>query len=302
MRKSFVLEFDQLMTKDSRICLLTGDVGYSCLEGLFLKYKKRCLNVGVCEQNMIGVSSGLALEGFFPFVYSISSFLTARATEQIRNDICFQGQPVCLVGNGAGYSYGMMGLSHYALDDVALLKAMPMMQIYLPSDESQMSLIVSNVYNERKPAYIRLAPQLEVICTKPLYENQKTLTRVYTPQSKKVLIGVGHSVQFLLEDPSVESAFLGTIVSISKYPFNLSLDERFVQLIKQADSVFILEEHYYAGSVAESLIPHLYEINSHIKIKTKHPVYKNDQKLGDRKYLLHENHMSQTQLIDWLNQ
>src|SRR5215813_12665716 len=100
---------------DDRCFFLTGDLGFMALEEVRSAFGERFVNLGVAEQNMIGVAAGLAREGMRVFAYSIAPFCYARPYEQIRNDICLGKLPVCLVGNGGGYAYGHMGPTHHAL-------------------------------------------------------------------------------------------------------------------------------------------------------------------------------------------
>src|SRR5580698_8612554 len=96
---------------------LTGDLGFMALEPLREAMGERFINCGVAEQNMVGMAAGVARAGESVWVYSIAPFLYARAFEQIRNDVCFHDLPVRLVGNGGGYHYGVMGPTHWALED-----------------------------------------------------------------------------------------------------------------------------------------------------------------------------------------
>src|SRR4051794_36992037 len=109
---------------------ITGDLGYNALEGIAKELGKRFVNSGVAEQNMMGMAAGCAMAGFKPWVYSIIPFTTYRCLEQIRNDVCLHHLPVRIVGNGGGYTYGIMGSTHHALEDLAVLKPLPGMQLF----------------------------------------------------------------------------------------------------------------------------------------------------------------------------
>ena len=104
---------------------LTGDLGFMALEPLRDSLGDRFINCGVAEQNMVTVAAALAREGFDVWVYSIAPFCYARPFEQIRNDVCFHGLPVRLLGNGGGYGYGVMGPTHHALEDYGVLLTLP---------------------------------------------------------------------------------------------------------------------------------------------------------------------------------
>src|SRR5690242_17673469 len=103
--------------------MLTGDLGYQALEGVREKLKDRFINAGVSEQNMVSVAAALASEGLEPLCYSIAPFAVFRPAEQIRLDVCLHGLGVKIVGNGGGYGYGIMGSTHHAIEDVAVLSS-----------------------------------------------------------------------------------------------------------------------------------------------------------------------------------
>jgi transketolase len=134
------------------IFFLTGDLGFMALEGVRDALGERFINCGVSEQNMIGVAAGLAREGFRVFAYSIAPFCYARPFEQIRNDVCLQRLPVCLVGNGGGYAYGYMGPTHHALEDCAAMTALGVKAL-VPAFDDDLKPLLENI---TEPSYLRL--------------------------------------------------------------------------------------------------------------------------------------------------
>src|SRR5918912_219611 len=125
MRKAFAETLFELMTQDERILLLTADLGFMVWEAIASKFPGRFFNVGVAEQNMIGLATGLAEAGFIPFVYSIATFATLRPFEFIRNGPVHHNLPVRIVGVGAGYDYGPAGPTHHALEDIGVMRTQP---------------------------------------------------------------------------------------------------------------------------------------------------------------------------------
>src|SRR6266516_2483950 len=122
MRGAFTKAVTELAQRDPRIVLLTGDLGYMALEPFADAFPDRFFNVGVAEQNMIGLATGLAEAGFIPFAYSIATFATMRPYEFLRDGPILHELPVRLVGVGGGLDYGHNGVTHYALEDVALMR------------------------------------------------------------------------------------------------------------------------------------------------------------------------------------
>ena len=134
MRDQFVKRLSQLAANDSRIMLLTADLGFGVLTDFAAKFPQQFLNVGVAEQNMTGVATGMALEGLIVFTYSIGNFPTLRCLEQIRNDAAYHDANVKIVSVGSGFSYGSLGMSHHATEDISILRAIPGITIFSPGD------------------------------------------------------------------------------------------------------------------------------------------------------------------------
>lgn len=156
MRTTFVRTLEALAQNDSSIWLVTGDLGFTVLENFRNTFPNQYLNAGVAEQNLIGTAAGLALSGKKVFVYSIIPFITFRCLEQIRNDICYHKLPVCVVGVGAGYSYGHQGATHHAIEDIAIMRALPGMSVICPGDPTETEAAVKAIAEINGPCYLRL--------------------------------------------------------------------------------------------------------------------------------------------------
>lgn len=137
MRDAFIGAVLELAEEDERVVFLTGDLGFMVLEPLAERLGERFINVGVAEQNMVGLATGMAESGLVPFVYSIGTFASMRPYEFIRNGPVLHALPVRLIGVGAGLDYGHNGVTHYALEDVAIMRAQPNMTIIAPADPAQ---------------------------------------------------------------------------------------------------------------------------------------------------------------------
>ncbi len=137
MRQAFIQTMCRLAAADSRILLLTGDLGYMVMEPFRQQFPDRFFNVGVAEQNMIGLATGLAEAGFLPYTYSIATFASLRPFEFIRNGPVLQNLPVRMVGMGAGFEYGHAGPTHYGTEDIAVLRTLPGLTVVIPADPAQ---------------------------------------------------------------------------------------------------------------------------------------------------------------------
>src|SRR5580765_3495660 len=137
MRREFASTLTAAAERDERIVLLTGDLGFMVLEPFTERFPDRFFNVGVAEQNMVGVATGLAEAGYVPYVYSIATFASLRPYEFIRNGPVHQQLPVRVVGVGGGFDYGTNGPSHHALEDLAVMRAQPGLTVLAPADFAQ---------------------------------------------------------------------------------------------------------------------------------------------------------------------
>ena len=156
MRKAFAEALVELAERDGRVVLLTGDLGFTVLEPFAERFPGRFWNVGVAEQNMVGVATGLAEAGYVPFVYSIATFASMRPYEFVRNGPALHGLPVRLVGVGGGFDYGNNGITHYALEDVGLMRLQPGMTVLVPADDDQTRAALAATAALAAPAYLRV--------------------------------------------------------------------------------------------------------------------------------------------------
>ena len=156
MRDSFIECLRQAAIKDPSILLLTGDLGFGVLNRFIESIPQQCINMGIAEQNMTGVAAGLALEGYRVFTYSIGNFSSLRCLEQIRNDVCYPKANVHIISIGSGLGYGSLGMSHHATEDVSILRSLPNLAVYSPSDYAEVIAVAQACLTESGPSYIRL--------------------------------------------------------------------------------------------------------------------------------------------------
>ncbi len=156
MRKAFIDTLGDLASHDDRILLLTGDLGYMVMEGYRQRLPERFLNCGVAEQNMVGVATGMAEAGLIPYVYSIATFASLRPYEFIRNGPVLHRLPVRIVGMGMGFEYGHAGPTHYAVEDIGVLRTLPGLTIVVPADPGQAAAAVRSTASEPGPVYYSL--------------------------------------------------------------------------------------------------------------------------------------------------
>ena len=136
--------------------MLTGDHGYALFDEFRHRLPDQFINAGIAEQNMVGVAAGLAKAGYKPIVYGLSAFVPVRVLEQIKLDICYEGLPVTLVGDGAGMVYSSLGGSHQSTEDIAVLRAIPAIRILSPCDAFEMDYAMDHALRFEAPTYLRM--------------------------------------------------------------------------------------------------------------------------------------------------
>lgn len=175
MRDAVLERIYHLMKSDSDIFVVSADFGSPVLDRIRSEFPERFINVGIAEQNLINVCAGLALEGFKVFAYAIAPFITMRCYEQIRVNLALLSQlremNVTLIGVGAGYSYVVSGPTHQCYEDITIMRALPNMRVYSPSDWYQAQSLVDHCLKGNGISYLRLDAQV----VKQLYDQHSNL-------------------------------------------------------------------------------------------------------------------------------
>lgn len=247
MRNAFVETLCELAGHNDRIWLLTGDLGFSVLEPFIKCFPERYLNVGVAEQNMTGVGSGLALSGKIVFVYSIANFPVMRCLEQVRNDICYHNADVKIVTVGGGYVYGAAGYTHHGVEDLAVMLALPNMTVIAPGDPLEARLATRAIANHRGPCFLRLAKAGEPILhpTEPDFQIGNAI--ILKEGQDITLVSTGTVLELALES-SEKLTSLGYSVEVISMPTLFPLDQdAIVKTAQKTGKIMTIEEHGPGG-------------------------------------------------------
>lgn len=156
MRDAFMKALSVEASLNSDTVLITGDLGFGVLNNFAEQFPNQFFNAGVAEQNMAAIACGMALEGCNVFIYSIANFPTLRCFEQIRNDICYHDANVTIVSIGGGFSYGQLGMSHFATEDLSVMRSLPNMKIIVPGDDNEAEQLTTEIHNLKGPKYLRI--------------------------------------------------------------------------------------------------------------------------------------------------
>jgi transketolase len=251
MRRAFAETLAELAQNDPRIVLLTADLGFRALEPFAEKFPDRFFNVGVAEQNMVGIATGLADGGFVPFVYSMATFAVLRPFEFIRNGPIAHQLPVRIVSVGGGVEYGPNGISHYGLEDVALMRSQPGLTIICPADISQARESLRVTQQLAKPIYFRLSKEdsgpdfsagFELGKPAVLREGRDVGIVALGPMAGEALTAAKE-----LDAQSINCA----VVSVTS--MTPELNNQLAAIIKKYSLVVTVEAHYVSGGLGSLL-------------------------------------------------
>ena len=256
MRKAFFNALADLGSENQQIVLLTADIGYMAIEPFSERFPERFFNVGVSEQNLVGIATGLAEAGFIPFVYTIAPFATLRPYEFIRNGPIQHQLPVRVVGVGGGFEYAHDGFSHYALEDVAVMRVQPGMKVIVPADGGQACSALRTTWNMPGPIYFRLGKDDKLIIP--------GLDARFRTNSVEI-IRDGKDILFLSMGP-VTSEAVAAASQLSRHNIQSTVaviasvqpapEEDLANLLGRFNTVITVEAHYATGGIG-SLVSEL---------------------------------------------
>jgi transketolase len=205
-REAFADELERIAEHDERIVAVCNDsVGSSKLGGFAARFPDRLINVGIAEQNMVGVAAGLASSGFIPFACGASPFLTGRSLEQIKVDVAYSQNQVILCGMSPGVAYGALGPTHHSLEDYSWLRPLPGLDIMVPADRAQTRAAVRDAVANPRPLFLRIG-RYKVPDVAPADPSEIVLQRgrfqVVRPGEDVTLIGIGSTVSVAVDAAS----------------------------------------------------------------------------------------------------
>src|SRR6202035_1514923 len=156
-----------LAKRDNRVIFIGSDLSPGLLADMKKEMPERWYMEGITEANVIGMAAGLAMEGYIPYVNTIATFITRRCYEQVAVDLCLHDLPVRLIGNGGGLVYAPLGPTHLAIEDIAIMRALPNMTVVAVCDAQEMTAFMQTSLDWPHPIYIRLAKGGDPIVSRP---------------------------------------------------------------------------------------------------------------------------------------
>jgi transketolase len=254
MRNAFADEVTRLAKTDPRVVLLSGDIGNRLFDKLRAQSPDQFLNCGVAEQNMMGVAAGMGLSGLRPIVYTITPFTTVRCLEQIKVGVAYHKSPVVIVGTGSGLSYASLGPTHHSLEDFAIFRAIPNLQVLAPWDASSLRACLRMAIDSGQPTYIRIGKKGEPdLCedrSVPVIGGGLTLKQG-TQLCILALGTVAHEAKAAVALLDAEGIDAEVVLTHTVKP---SPDALFERLLKRFDYFLTVEEHARIGGFGEAFL------------------------------------------------
>jgi transketolase len=254
MRDAFAKEMTDLATQRADLTLLSGDIGNRMFDRFKEVAPERFFNCGIAEANMMSVAAGMALSGLRPVIYTITPFTTTRCFEQIRVGVAYHQAPVVIVGTGSGLSYAELGPTHHSLEDLAILRTLPGVNVLAPADSAELVAQLREALNSPYPTYMRIGKKGEP----PLHDPEASLgigkAQMLRDGRDLLVVGVG---PILGEAIKASEALIskGLSVAVASLGGVKPLEDAFLQeMAKRFPRWLSLEEHGITGGLGSALL------------------------------------------------
>ncbi len=286
MRDNFLKGLFELAKKDKSVFLITGDLGFKIFDQYIENFKDRFLNVGVAEQNMIGVATGMALRGYKVVVYSIANFATLRCLEQIRNDAAYHNANITVVASGGGYTYGALGMSHHATEDIAVIRSLPDIKVFVPSSGLESYITTKKIINLNGVKYLRIEKESKY---KPIQKRINISQGVYYNYGKDgvILTSGGVLSECMQAEKSLNKKKLFfDVISINTIK---PLSNLLLKKISKKKYIITVEEHNFSGGIGSCILEKLNELQIKKNIKIISIKDRYSSVVGDQQFMRKKN-------------
>jgi transketolase len=255
LRDGAVSALGRLTASGQDIIVMVADSTSTSKIGPFMKdYPERVINVGIAEQNMVGMAAGLALGGHIVFTANAAPFLVGRANEQVKNDVCYSGTNVKMLGLNAGVAYGPLASTHHAIDDLSIMSGFGNVQIFAPCDEVEVVQMIDYAASFDGPVYIRLDNAKFPVVHDASYRFVPGRPDVLIEGSRVAVVAMGSVVGEALdacETMQKESGMSPTLVNLSSLrPLD---QDALAAIIERHDAIVTVEEHSLHGGVGATV-------------------------------------------------
>ncbi len=270
MRDAFAKEMKSLVEDKDNVVLLSGDIGNRMFDGLKKSRPDQFINCGIAESNMMSMAAGMALSGMRPVIYTITPFTTMRCLEQIRIGVAYHEAPVVIVGTGSGLSYSELGPTHHSLEDMAIIRSIPNINVLAPADKIELICQLREAIESPTPTYIRIGKKGEPNLSEGNLSYGIGKANILREGKKYLLLGVGPIIGEALRAAELLKE-MGVDLCVASMGGVAPLDTDFLEkMIGNNFTEWItLEEHGIVGGLGTSIIEWLSDNNYSKKINLK---------------------------------
>ena len=254
MRKTALDCVHKLSQIDERVVFVGSDLGPGVLDKMKTEFPDRFFMEGVSEQYIIGMAAGLAMEGFIPYVNTIATFLTRRCYEQVAVDLCMHDLPVRLIANGGGGVYAPLGPTHLAIEDIAIMRALPNMAVVAPCDADEMNRLMMSTLEWPHPIYIRLAKGGDRVVSAEQNGFELGKSIKMKTGTDGMFITTGVMTQLALETAEIlkgDGVDVGVLHVHTIKPFDVN---GVISAIENVKAVVTVEEHIVNGGLGSAVL------------------------------------------------
>ena len=243
MRREFAKLCLETIKNDSKSVVMVGDISHFLLRETEQVAPDRFYNIGICEQSMVGMASGMAIEGMRPIIHTIAPFLVERAFEQIKNDIGYQNTEVTIVTVGGTYDYSDLGCTHHCYGDIAMMRLIPNMQVFEPSTPQEFRTLFEKTWGNGLPKYFRLSKEQH---SQDFEVEPEVMKVVRESKDDRWVFVSGHILDDVLESPNIGVIYVPTLSSINKESY-LEISK----VIENAKKIYSVENHFTIGGLGD---------------------------------------------------
>ena len=242
MRSKFADICYDTLNKDSSGVVMIGDISHFLLRNVESKFPDRFYNIGICEQSMVSIASGMAIEGMKPIIHTIAPFLVERAYEQIKDDLGYQHTDVTIVTVGGTYDYSDLGCTHHCYGDIALMRTIPNMEVYEPSTPKEFEQLFNQTWGNGNPKYFRLSSHTH---SQDFDVEHNEVNVIRESKNNRWVFVCGHLLDDVLCDSDVGVIYVSTLSSMSENSKNK------IKKLVGNSAVYSVENHFKVGGLGD---------------------------------------------------
>lgn len=298
MRDNFIKKLIEIAKNDHRVVLLTADLGFSILEEFANEFPSRFFNVGVSEQNMIGIATGLAESGFIPFTYSIAPFSLLRPYEFIKNGPILHNLPVRIIAIGPGFEYGNLGSTHHLIEDIAVTRVFPNLSIYSPVNGKNAESILDKSYLENNPIYYRIGKNKDSLSDNLDYVETDNFIQLSKGDDSIVVFGIGSIVEEILKCNNIIDKKISSY-AITK--IDQKIQKELIPIIQKYKKIITVEAHYINGGIGSMIAEIIAENQLTAKLYRLGVRELSDGIFGDTEFMYRKHRISHKDIFNLIN-